>query len=68
MDALWNTQDNLKQLLSNKYVFAKEVDEFNCDLDLQTSELTYKTIQNLYFSPSVKRQVSTLDVIISLSS
>lgn len=49
MDALWNTQDNLKQLLSNKYAFAKEVDEFNCDLDLQTSELTYKTIQNLYF-------------------
>lgn len=52
---LWETNDNLMQILSEKYQFAEAVNLEN-EKD-ENSELSYKTIDQLYLSPAVKRQV-----------
>ena len=60
--ALWETNDNLMQLLGGNYKFAEEIENFNASQ--QTAELTYKTVENMYVSPAVKRQIwQTLKVI-----
>ncbi len=60
--ALWETNDNLMQLLSNRYGFLDAIDELNSDG--QKSELMYKTVEQLYVSPAVKRQIwQTLKVV-----
>ena len=60
--ALWETNDNLMELLSKKYLFEDAIEEFNCKA--QTSKLTYKTVEDLYVSPAVKRQIwQTLKVV-----
>lgn len=62
MTALWQTNDNLMQLLSRNYRFANEVEEFNT-LKKET-DLSYKTVDELYVSPAVKRQIwQTLKVV-----
>ena len=53
--ALWETQDNLSQLLGAKYEFRKEVEKENGELE--NREISYETIKELCISPSVKRQV-----------
>ena len=63
ISALWNTNDNLMQLLSNKYQFVKVIEERNTNL---TSEgiLTYEDVQELYVSPAVKRPIwQTLKIV-----
>lgn len=60
--ALWETNDNLMQLLGRKYKFMEVVEEFN--LDKKSDSLNYETIQDLYVSPAVKRQIwQTLQVV-----
>ena len=60
--ALWETNDNLMELLSKKYLFEDAIEEFNCKD--QTSKLTYKTVEDLYVSHAVKRQIwQTLKVV-----
>lgn len=60
--ALWETQDNLMQLLGKNYQFTQEVEKFNASQ--QTPTLTYKTVEDLYVSPAVKRQIwQTLKVV-----
>ena len=60
--ALWQTNDNLMQLLSQNYRFASEVESFNSMK--KKAELSYKTVDALYVSPAVKRQIwQTLKVI-----
>lgn len=62
MTALWQTNDNLMQLLSRNYGFTNEVEEFNT-LKKET-DLSYKTVDELYVSPAVKRQIwQTLKVV-----
>lgn len=62
MTALWQTNDNLMQLLSRNYRFTNEVEEFNT-LKKET-DLSYKTVDELYVSPAVKRQIwQTLKVV-----
>lgn len=53
--ALWETNDNLMQLLSHKYLFHQNLQELN--KDGQTTKLTYQTVDDLYVSPAVKRQI-----------
>ena len=60
--ALWETNDNLMQILSANYRFKDEIETFNNGQ--QTAELTYKTVEDMYVSPAVKRQIwQTLKVI-----
>ena len=53
--ALWETNDNLMQLLSDKYLFKAVIDELNAQKNYE--RLTYETIENLYVSPAVRRQI-----------
>ena len=60
--ALWETTDNLMQILSEKYKFAEAVEEEN--MTGETKNFTYDTVNQLSVSPAVKRQVwQTLQVI-----
>lgn len=50
------------QLLSQKYLFMKGVEEYNSTQ--KDAELSYKTVEALYVSPAVKRQIwQTLKVV-----
>lgn len=60
--ALWETNDNLMQLLSKEYSFVERIEEYNDSIE--NPKLTYQTVEDLYVSPSVKRQIwQTLTVI-----
>ena len=62
MNALWETNDNLMQLLRQEYKFTESVEMINSGQGEKT--LSYETIQNSYASPSVKRQIwQTLQVV-----
>lgn len=53
--ALWETNENLNQLLGEKYDFGQALDELNAgESDVK---LTYQTIDDMYVSPAVKRQI-----------
>lgn len=63
--ALWETNDNLMQLLSQKYRFAQEIDEEN-GIE-KTDRVSYKKVNELYVSPAVKRQTwQSLQVVSEL--
>ena len=60
--ALWESNNNLMQLLSSDYMFMESIEEFNHGKKNMT--LTYETIENLYVSPAVKREVwQTLKIL-----
>lgn len=60
--ALWESNNNLMQLLSNGYRFMEEVETYN--MGKQTKTLSYETVENMYVSPSVKRQIwQTLKIV-----
>ena len=60
--ALWESNDNLMQLLSSKYEFKDKVDEHN--KSDEEVNLSYKTVEELFVSPAVKRQIwQTLSVV-----
>lgn len=60
--ALWETNDNLMQLLSKEYFFAEAVEAFNSGK--KKLGLSYGTVEELYVSPAVKRQIwQTLKVV-----
>ena len=60
--ALWETNENLNQLLSNKYTFMEEVNRYN--EGEKKTDISYKTVEELYVSPAVKRQIwQTLKVV-----
>ena len=62
INALWETNDNLMQLLSKEYLFMEQVEEHN--KGKKKSELTYETVNKLYVSPAVKRQIwQTIKVV-----
>ncbi len=57
IDALWQTNDNLMELLSSKYTFAEGIEEWN-KTDEVISRITYdKILKEAYISPAVKRTV-----------
>ena len=60
--ALWESNNNLMQLLSSDYMFMESIEEFNHGKKNIT--LTYETIENLYVSPAVKREIwQTLKIL-----
>lgn len=54
---LWETNDNLMQLLSERYTFKKELEEKTCSLEKLLSELEYEDIEELNLSAPVRRMV-----------
>lgn len=59
MRMLWETQNNLMELLSNDYEFIEQVDKPE-----MIGKLDYSVVENLYVSPAVKRQIwQTLKVV-----
>lgn len=60
--ALWKETDNLNQVLYGKYRFIDRVEE--CNSGMISAKLDYKTVEKLYVSPAVKRQIwQTLQVV-----
>lgn len=60
--ALWETKSNLMQLLSSQYGYQKELERLRGEWT--GSSLTYETVDELYVSPAVKRQIwQTLQVV-----
>lgn len=53
--ALWETNDNLMQLLSERYLFSEVVNEWN--LGEESKEISYSIVEQLAVSPAVKRQI-----------
>lgn len=55
INALWQTNDNLMELLGSKYNFAQSIQNY---LDgVQTGKSLEEMVENLYISPAVKRPV-----------
>lgn len=62
ISALWESNENLSQLLSSKYGFTEEINRYN--EGEKKTEISYKTVEDLYVSPAVKRQIwQTLKVV-----
>ena len=60
--ALWETNDNFMQLLGKEYQFSDRIEEFN--EEKADPEVSYQTIEDLYVSPAVKRQIwQTLQIV-----
>ncbi len=56
--ALWETNDNLMQLLSDRYTFKEEIDKYNADASGEITELTYESLfKDIYTSPMNKRTI-----------
>lgn len=56
MEGLWNTQNNLMQLLSQQYTFMETIDEENGSY--QVEEITYEhLVKDIVASPSIRRAV-----------
>ena len=54
--ALWETNDNFMQLLSNRYGFLEAIEKAN-NKQPHEEDITYKAIEDLYVSPAVKRSI-----------
>lgn len=65
IEGMWNTNENLMQLLSKKYSFVEEIDKINSVFNADIDTITYEnTIQDLYVSPANKRAIwQTIQVV-----
>lgn len=60
--SLWETNDNLMQLLSGKYQFLAAVESENSKDEI--NGISYELVDRLYVSPAVKRQIwQTLQIV-----
>lgn len=55
INMLWETNDNLMQLLSSKYTFFDQIEAKQNNKQIDT--INYKVVDDLYVSPTVKRQI-----------
>ena len=63
ISALWDTNENLMQLLGGGHEFAEAVQKYNQAIS-QDNGFTYQTVRDLYLSPSVKRSIwQTLQIV-----
>lgn len=63
LDAMWQTNDNLMQVLSEKYTFAEQIKEI-CAERIGASNSLNKLLDEMYISNAVKRPIyRTLDII-----
>lgn len=57
LNTLWNTNDNLMEILSNKYRFTEKLEK-NADSDLKDLfEINPEDLNHLYLSAPVKRMI-----------
>lgn len=57
LDLMWNTNNNLMELLSTRFTFVNEIDEYNKQ-NASDTNFNYKSlIEPLNISPAVKRQI-----------
>jgi CRISPR-associated endonuclease Csn1 len=62
--ALWNTSDNLMQLLSDKYTFIDEIEEMRKDFYSNNPQTLESIMDEMYISNAVKRPIyRTLDIL-----
>ena len=62
IQALWETNDNLMQLLSEKYCFFEVVEQENNSDEVK--EISYGLVESLSVSPAVKRQIwQTIQIV-----
>ena len=58
MDALWNTNCNLMQLLSKRFTFREQIDLINAENEGKIERITYDiTVKDLITSPANKRAI-----------
>ena len=58
LQALRKTNENLMQLLSQKYTFMSEIDKINNNVKAEINEISYDSlVKDLYISPKIKRSV-----------
>lgn len=58
IDALWETNDNLMKLLSDRYTFKEEIDKYNAEISDEINEITYESLfKDVYTSPMNKRTI-----------
>ncbi|MBO6271350.1 type II CRISPR RNA-guided endonuclease Cas9 [bacterium] len=61
---LWETNENLMELLSSSHTFKKELEERTTQKQKELSEWTIEDLDGMYLSPSVKRMVwQTLKIL-----
>lgn len=67
INMLYETNNNLMQLLSKEYDFADEIEKRN-SLEKKEKGLSYQVVDALYVSPAVKRQTwQTIEIIKEIS-
>lgn len=58
LEFLWNTNDNLMQLLSGKYTFTENINDINKQILGNIDSITFENVvQDLYTSPANKRAI-----------
>lgn len=65
MDMLWNTNDNLMELLSGRYTFARSVEEYRKKKFADHSLTLEQYLQDSYASPAIKRSIHQVIGIVS---
>lgn len=64
IDFLWNTNDNLMQILSDKYTFAEEIEKIKNEYYTSQNYSLNEMLDDMYISNSVKRPIfRTLDIV-----
>ena len=65
IEGMWHTNENLMQLLSNKYMFIEEIDKRNSQDDFDVDDKSYENlISGLYVSPANKRAIwQTIQIV-----
>lgn len=57
IQALWETNDNLMELMSQRYTYREELEKYIQNKEKPLAEWTIHDLEGLYLSPSVKRMV-----------
>lgn len=64
IQAMWDTNNNLMQLLSNEYDYQRNIEAYNSGQKKEHNGITYEMVDDLYVSPSVKRMLwQTLTIV-----
>lgn len=65
IEALWQTNCNLMQLLSERFTFKKEIERYNAELTGEIKEISYDAlVKDLYVSPANKRAIwQTIQIV-----
>lgn len=69
INALWETNDNLMQLLGSKYTFSDEIKKINSEREKEITEISYDAlVKDLQVAPAVKRAIwQTIQITEELS-